>query len=114
MIENELLGLLCGYREPIMTAYDLLMFSVGSFVVISFLLMYYDILSRKSNNRNQIELSNPIYQSSDILLQSKNNDASFVIAKKSTSTFVKIIVFILVLYILFNPLNQYLNFDYFY
>lgn len=88
------------------------MFSLGSFVIISFLLFYYNRIPK--GNAPKSELNSLIYQSKDILLQSDSANVSFVLAEKTTSSWIKILAFVLTLYIVFTPfqellLKQYLN-----
>lgn len=59
------------------------------------------------------KLDNPIYQTKDILLQSNSLDASFIIAEKTTSTWVKIITFIMIAVVLCTPLYKLLGTGYF-
>jgi hypothetical protein len=47
-----------------------------------------------------------IYQSKDILLQSKALEANFIIAEKTTSTYTKTLVYIMILIVAFTPLYQ--------
>ena len=116
MDKSELLGILCGDPYPFgvpLSFYDLLIFTLGSFVVISILSFYYSRIP-KSINSNKLKLSNPIYKSSDIFLESNSNDANFTIAKKTNSIFVKVIVFLLILYIITTPFQEVLRLDSFY
>lgn len=106
MNKNELLGLLC-FPNPFdrqLSAYDLLIFSLGSFVIISILLLYYNRIPK--SNIPKSELNNPIYQSKDILLQSSSNDANFIITQNSTSVWVKILVFILIAFVVIIPVDE--------
>ena len=82
----------------------LIAFSLGSFVVTSILLFYYNRIPK--SNQPKIELDNPIYQSTDILLQSNSADANFVIAEKTTSTWVKILVYILIAFVVIIPVDE--------
>lgn len=87
-----------------MSAYDLLIFALGSFVIISLLLFYYKRIP-KSNNPI-IELDNPIYQTKDILLQSSSIDANFMITQSTTSAWVKILAFVLIAFVVIIPVDQ--------
>ena len=89
-------------NEP--NAFDLLMFGLGSFILISVLGFYYNRIPKSSNIKS--ELDNPIYQIKDILLHSNSNNASFVIAEKTTSSWVKFFVFCLITFLIFTPLQQ--------
>ncbi|PQJ80196.1 hypothetical protein [Polaribacter porphyrae] len=89
-----------------LSAYDLLMFGLGSFVIISILLFYYNRILK--SNQLKSELQNPIYQSRDILLQSNSQSINFVIPEKTTSTWVKVFVFILIFIFTFTPFSDFL------
>lgn len=112
MIENNLLELLCGDLVPkSLSFYDLSIFGLGSFILVSILLFYYHRIPKNINSKE--ELDTPIYQSKDILLQSNSLDASFIIAEKTTSTWVKVITFIMIVIVAFTPLHQLLETGYF-
>ncbi|KGL62251.1 hypothetical protein [Polaribacter sp. Hel1_85] len=94
-----------GYKnEP--NAFDFLMFTLGSFVIISMLLLYYNRIPK--SNHPISELDNPIYQTKDILLQSNSADVSFVISETKTSVLVKIVTFILILFLALTPFQEFL------
>jgi hypothetical protein len=113
-MKNQLLELnicsfvTCGY-EPAISAFDLFLFTLGSLLIVSILLLYYNKIPKNTTASNTLD--NPVYQSTDILLQSNYNEASFVIAKKPTSIFVKFLVYILILYVVITPFNQFLKLD---
>jgi hypothetical protein len=87
-----------------MSAYDLLMFGLGSFVIISMLLLYYNKIPK--SNHNISELNNPIYQTKDILLQSNSSSANLIITQSTTSTWVKVLAFILIAFVVVIPVDQ--------
>lgn len=92
-----------GYQnEP--NAFDLLMFAFGAFVLVSILLFYYNRISISNNPKKEVD--NPIYQTKDILLHSNSNKASFAIAEKTSSSWVKFLVFCLIAFLIFTPLQQ--------
>lgn len=93
------------------TFFDLLMFALGSFVVISILLLYYNKIPKSNNSKTKFD--NPLYQFKDILLQSNNLDANFILAEKTTSTFTKTLVYIMILIVAFTPLYQLFGVDHF-
>jgi len=62
------------------TFFDLLMFALGSFLLISILLLYYNKIPK--NNISKPKFDNPLYQSKDILLQSNNFDGNLILAEK--------------------------------
>ena len=94
-----------------LSAYDLLMFGIGSIILISILLFYYNRIPKSNSSKS--DLQNPIYQSSDILLQSNSQEINFVIPEKTTSTWVKGFVFILIFLVVITPLYQLLGVEYF-
>ncbi|ARV15637.1 hypothetical protein [Polaribacter sp. SA4-12] len=89
------------------TAYDLLMFTLGSFVIISMLLFYYNRIPKSNDTISELDC--PIYHSKDILLQSNSNDVSFFIDKKTTSTWVKILAFFLIIFMVFTSFQEFLG-----
>lgn len=91
-----------------MSAYDLLIFALGSFVIISFLLFYYKRIPK--SNHSITELDNPIYQTKDILLQSSSSDANFMITQNTTSAWVKILAFALIAFVVIIPVDQLFSF----
>jgi hypothetical protein len=91
--------------------YDLLMFGLGSLAVISILLTYYSKIPKSNSSKDELET--PIYESKDILLQSNSLEANFIIVEKTTSTFVKVFVFILIASIAVTPLYELLGVEYF-
>ena len=95
-----------GYQNE-SNGYDLLMFAFGSFVIISMLLFYYSKLPK--SNHLITELDNPIYQTKDILLQSNSNDINFSFTEKTTSTWVKILAFIIIIFIATTPFQEFLK-----
>tara|TARA_R110002126_G_scaffold291781_1_gene457955 strand:- start:26580 stop:26912 length:333 start_codon:yes stop_codon:yes gene_type:complete len=89
----------------------LVLFSFGSFMVISILLFYYSKIPK--SNAPKDELETPIYQSTDILLQSSSADANYLVTGKTTSTWVKGFVFVLFFLVVVTPLYQLLGVEYF-
>jgi hypothetical protein len=83
---------------------SLLGFTIGSFIVISILGFYYNRIPKNTHSINKLE--NPIYQSKDFLFQSNSTDSNLIITKSTSSTFVKIIVFILISFVVFIPVDQ--------
>lgn len=94
-----------------LSAYDLIIFTLGSLVVISILLLYYNRIPKSTKQISELE--NPIYQSKDILLQSKIEDANYLAVEKSTSFWVKVLVYIMIGIVVFTPLYKLLGTDYF-
>jgi hypothetical protein len=83
---------------------QLLMFSLGSFVIISILLLYYNKIPK--SNHPITELDNPIYKTQDILLQSNSNNTNLMITQNTTSYWVKVLVFILIAFVVMIPIDQ--------
>ncbi|PQB08449.1 hypothetical protein BST83_15940 [Polaribacter filamentus] len=54
--------------------FGLLFFGLGSLIVVSIFLLYYNKIPKRNNSVS--ELTNPIYQKKDILLQLSSNDAN--------------------------------------
>lgn len=84
--------------------FDLICFGVGSFVVISILSWYYNRISKSSHLINHVEIY--IYQSRDSLLQEYKVQGEYVPTRKSTSVWVKTIVYILILLVVTTPLFE--------
>ncbi len=105
MIENNLLELLCGdLVSKSLSFYDLSIFALASFILVSILFLYYHKIPKSNNSKPKFD--NPLYQSKDILLQSNNLDANFILAEKTASTFTKTLVYILILIVAFTPLYK--------
>ncbi|TVZ56277.1 hypothetical protein OD91_1560 [Lutibacter sp. Hel_I_33_5] len=77
------------------------------------LILYFSITPKVKKRFKRQKLDNPIYQSKDILLQSKSLDANFIIAEKTTSIWMKIFVFVLIGIVAVTPLYELLNTGYF-
>jgi hypothetical protein len=86
-----------------LSGFHVAMFIIGSFTVISILLLYCSKIP-KSNNLIT-ELDNPIYQTKDILFQSNSANTNFIIAQKTTSVFVKVCVYIAIFIFVVFPLD---------
>jgi hypothetical protein len=93
-----------------LNAYDLLMFAIGSFILISMLLFYYNRIPKSNSQKDELET--PIYQSKDILLQSNNIEANYLIAEKTTSKWVKAIIYIFIAIIIFTPFYKLIGVQY--
>jgi hypothetical protein len=104
--QNELLGLLC-FLNPFneqLSAYDLLIVTLGSLFFISILFLYYNKIPKI--NLSITELEHPIYKTKDIFLQSSSNDANFIITQSSASTRVKISGFVVIAFVFIIPVDQ--------
>jgi len=96
-------------NEP--NAFDLLVFSIGSFILISILSLLYKKIPKST--ASLIELENPIYKSKDILLQQSNFDIDNFPIGKATSNLTRIVIFILIALVAIIPLYQLFGFEYF-
>lgn len=98
--------------DPSLSAYDLLMFALGSSVVISILIFYYNRIPKSGKQISELE--NPIYQSKDILLQSKMGNANYLVVEKSPSILVKGLIYAMILVVVFTPLYKLLGTEHFF
>ena len=101
MIALNLLGPYPFGYDP--SAYDSLMFALGSFVIISVLILYYSKIPKSKHSITALE--NPIYQSKDILLQSNSSELNDFGLKETTSKWAKMLVYLTVLLLVLFPLN---------
>ena len=90
---------------------ELLLFAIISLFIVSILLLYYNKIPKSNNSKPKFD--NSLYQFKDILLQSNNLDANFILAEKTTSTFTKTLVYIMILIVAFTPLYQLFGVDHF-
>ncbi|WP_028889862.1 hypothetical protein [Tenacibaculum ovolyticum] len=90
--------------EPVLSGFDLLIFGLGSFVLVSILSLCYSRIPKNSYSTNDLERS--IYQSKDILLQGYKVQVEYVPTAQTTSVWVKTIVYILVLLVAITPLFE--------
>lgn len=89
------------------------MFDTIVLISITTLIVYSNITPEIKKRIKISYLNNPIYQTKDILLQSNSLNVNFIIADKTTSTWVKVIIFIMIVVISFTPLYQLLGIGYF-
>jgi len=82
----------------------LIMFALGSFILISILLFYYNRISK--GNSIESELDNPIFQVKDVLLSSISSDSKLIITQSIDSIWVKILVFLLITLVVIIPADQ--------
>ncbi len=108
-IENMREVCIIGYYpfETGLDFFSLLGFTFGSFCVITFLLFYYDRIPK--SKIDQSKLTNPIFQTTDIFLQSNSAETSFSIAESKTSTWVIVLAFVLILCVAFTPFQEFLG-----
>ena len=91
--------------------FGLIIFGLGSFVIISVLLFYYKKIPKRNDFKS--EFDTPIYLSKDSLLQTTNFVEGFILVEKKTSTFTKFRVYVLIAIVVFTPLYQLLGVCYF-
>lgn len=84
-------------------------FDIFMLISLTTLILYFNISPEIKKIVYKPQLDNPIYQTKDILLQSNSAEASFVIGKKSTSTLVKVLVFVLIFSFAFTPFQEFLG-----
>ena len=92
------------------------LFTILDMIMLGFLttlMLYLSITPQIIKLVKRPKLDNPIYQSTDIILQSNSNDANFIIAKKTTSTWVRILTFILIVFVIATPFQEFLGFSFF-
>ena len=97
--------------NDLVTGIDL--FIIGSIIILVKYLQYLEIPKNKKVNLKRLNLDLPIYQSKDILLQEKKLGLELIPLEKTTSIWVKAIVFILIFLVTVTPLYQLLGTDYF-
>ena len=95
------------YNYFTLSAYDLLMFGLGSIVLISILFFYYNRIPKSNISIDKLET--PIYPTKDILLNLNSAETGFVIAESKTSTWVKVLAFVLILCVAFTPFQEFLG-----
>ncbi len=86
------------------TGFDIIMLSS-----LATLVLYSNITPEMKKIIKRPNLDNPIYQTKDIILQSNAADANFVIAERTTSTWAKVLVIVLILCIAFTPFQEFLG-----
>lgn len=89
------------------------MFDTIVLISITTLIVYSNITPEIKKRIKISNLNNPIYQTKDILLQSNSLDASFIIAEKTTSIWVKVMTVIMMVVVLLTPLYKLLGTRYF-
>lgn len=99
------------FLDKTLSGYDLLMFALGSFVLISILLFYYNRIPKSYLPKEIIE--SPIYQSKDILLQENSIEGNYLIAEKTTSTWVKAVIYLVIAIVIFTPFYELIGVQYF-
>ena len=96
--------------ENLVTSFDLLL--IGLLLLLVSLLEYLE-LPRTQKKVKENVLNNPIYHSKDVLLQSKVENANYLVVEKSQSILVKGLIYAMILVVVFTPLYKLLGTDYF-
>jgi len=114
---NDLLNLLCNCF-PVYTnlnAFDLLIFSLISIVLIMVLLGFRGKISTGEKSILNDFSESPFYQSKDILFQERalNDTLEYIPVKTSVSIFTKVLLTIMAIVVLCTPLYELLNVEYF-
>ncbi len=87
------------------------MFGLGSFILILILGFYYN---RTPESRTvKSSLQNPIYQSKDILLQTKLDEANYLVTEKKKSTVINLIIYLIIAVVIFTPVYKLIGRGYF-
>ncbi|WP_405564207.1 hypothetical protein [Polaribacter sp. Asnod6-C07] len=111
ILKNILIVINClGYKQ-FPDAYDLLMFGLGSFILIIILGLYYNRIPE--SNRIKSDLQNPIYQSKDVLFQTRLNKANYLVSEKRTSTGISLMICLIIAVVIFTPVYKLLGTGYF-
>ncbi len=84
-------------------------FDVFMLIFLTTMVLYLNISPEIKKIVYKPQLDNPIYQTKDILLQSNSADATFVIAERKMATWVKVLVFFLILIFAFTPFQEFLG-----
>lgn len=88
---------------------DLLMFALGGIAITVLLIIYYNKISKRESNTDISDVSKPLYAYKDMLLQESCSETNEIPESSSVSIVLRMIAFLLVLFILFIPLHQLLN-----
>ena len=87
-----------------MSSFDLLMFSIGSLLIINILLWYYNLITKRQTSSESLEL-----------LQIETNEVSFHDVKftqvKKISVWSKIMLVIFIGFLITVPFEQFIHFD---
>ena len=84
-------------------------FDIFSLITLVTLILYLSITPEIKKVIKRPKLDNPIYQQKDILLNSNSIETNFVIAESKTSTWVKVLAFVLILCVAFTPFQEFLG-----
>lgn len=77
--------------------------------MIMLLITYYNKISKRESNKDMSDESKPLYAYKDVLLQESYSEANEIPESSSASIVLRVIAFLLVLFVLFIPLHQLLN-----
>ena len=96
------------FYQELLSGYDILIFALGSFILVTILLWYYNRISKSNNSNSALEIQ--LYQSKDFLFGSMNQNDGFLTNTKSTSTFLKVILYFLTAIFILTPFGDFLGF----
>ncbi|MFT6192226.1 MAG: hypothetical protein ACJAV8_001662 [Polaribacter sp.] len=99
------------FYEGLLFGHDILIFALGRFIVILLPFLYHSQISESNNSKSVLDI--PMYSSKDILPQSNKAESNFIIVEKTTSTFIKFLVVVIIAIVVFTPLYQSLGVDHF-
>jgi hypothetical protein len=99
------------FYDELLSGYDILLFALGSCIVISVLLLYYSQIPENKNSKSALD--NPIYLSKDTLLQTTNSELNFILVEKTISKYAKLFVYGLIALVVFAPFYQLLGVNHF-
>ena len=85
----------------LITSFDILML-----ISLATLILYLNITPIIKTRINKEKLDRPVYNTLEGLLQSNSCGTNFLVAKKSTSVFTKIILFALIIVVLITPFSE--------
>lgn len=91
--------------------FGLVIFSLGAMVVISILLFYYNRIPKSSKKEDNLQ--NPIYQYNDVLLQTRVVGSNHLSVEKTTSTWVKMVLYLVIAIVIFTPFYKLIGVNYF-
>ena len=95
------------FYDNFLLGFDILIFALGSLILISILLWYYSKIPKSNNLKN--ELDNPIYQSKSFLIESINHNDELLFPQKSLSISSKIIIYSLIIVLVIMPFADFIG-----
>ena len=96
------------YSNEGLSAGELALFTLVSCILVSVLLYYYSKITHKRAEHSK-QMDSPIYHSKDFFSQEVIGDSNFVLATKTTSVWVKFMVYICIVVIAVSPMLKLLT-----